>query len=155
MSALVIVPALIATSAGPLIAVSVGTVRLVTYLRSIIPVFIGTLALTTHPWLGTIGYWGQSALSNMTQPLSFAFAMNAASPRAKSAASAWLNVTFWLGNAMAAPLAGFFLAKSDYQMPLFISAGAILLAGLFNEIFFHRIEVSLKEQDRLGGAVKV
>ena len=147
MSALVIIPALIATSLGPLFAVWVGAVRAVTYLRAVIPFFIGTLALTTSPWLGTIGYWGQSALSNMTQPLSFAFAMNAASPRAKSAASAWLNVTFWLGNALAAPLAGAYIARTNYQMPLFIAAGAILLAGFFNQVFFYRIEVSLKEQE--------
>ncbi len=155
MSALVIIPSLIATAAGPLLAVSVGAVRLVTYLRGIIPLFLANLAITTNPWLGTIAYWGQSALSNTAQPLSFAFAMNAATPRAKSAASAWLNVTFWLGNAMAAPIAGAFIAKSQYRLPLFISAAAILLAAISNEVFFNRIEISLKRQEKHTRASEV
>lgn len=47
---------------------------------------------------------------------------------------------------MAAPLAGAFLVKSNYRAPLLIAAGSILLAGLFNEVFFNRIEVSLKRE---------
>ena len=56
------------------------------------------------------------------------------------ATSAWLNVTFWLGMAGAAPVAGFFLAKADYQTPLFIAAGAMLAASLLNEFFFKRMD---------------
>ena len=143
MSALVIVPAMLATAVGPLLARKAGSVRAVTLLRGIIPVFILLLALTINPWLGTLGYWGTSALTTMSQPLSFAFAMLVAAPRAKPAAAAWLNVTFWLGNAFSAPLAGAFMSQNNYQAPLFIAAGAMLLAALSNQIFFHPIEVAL------------
>lgn len=143
MSALVIIPAMLATSVGPLLARKAGSVRMVTYLRVLIPVFILLLALTINPWLGTLGYWGTSALTTMSQPLTFAFAMLVAAPRAKPATAAWLNVTFWFGNAFSAPLAGVFLAQSNYQIPLFIAAGAMLLAALINEVFFQPIEAAM------------
>jgi MFS family permease len=147
VSALSIIPALIATAIGPILAVAWGSVRIVTYLRSAIPVFMINLAITTNPWLGTISNWLMNSFSTTAQPISFSFAMQAAKPSAKPAASAWLNVTFWLGNAMAAPLAGAFLVKSNYRAPLLIAAGSILLAGIFNEVFFNRIEVSLKREE--------
>jgi MFS family permease len=143
MSALVILPAMLATALGPLLARRSGSVRAVTILRAMAPAFIILLALTVNPWLGTLGYWGTSALTTMSQPLSFAFAMLVAAPRAKPAAAAWLNVTFWLGNGASAPLAGLFLAQSNYQAPLFIAAAAMLLAAIINEAFFHPIEAAL------------
>ncbi len=155
ISALVIIPALIGTSLGPLMARSIGSVRSVSWLRGAIPAFMLNFAVTTNPWLGTISYWAMNSLSNTSQPLSFAFAMRAAKPRAKSAASAWLNVTFWLGNSMAAPLTGAFILNENYRAPLFIAAGCILLAGILNEVFFNRTEVSLNEQDSVNAPMGV
>ena len=80
--------------------------------------------------------------------------MLVAAPRAKSAASAWLNVTFWFSFGASAPLAGLFMAQSNYQAPLFIAAGAMLLAALVNEAFFHRIEVALNTRSDSQGGLK-
>jgi MFS family permease len=155
VSALVIIPAMIATALGPLLSARVGQVRAVTLLRSIIPFLLVNLAVFPNRWGGTLSYWGTSALNTTAQPISFAFAMQAASKKAKSACSAWLNVTFWLGNAAAAPLAGAFMVQSNYRMPLFIAAGSILIAGVLNQIFFARMEESLKQQEILAQAVRV
>lgn len=144
VSALVIFPAMAATILGPVLANKIGSVRIVTVLRMIIPVFVLTLALTSNVWVGTFGYWGTSILMTMSQPLSFAFAMLVASPQTKPAAAAWLNVTFWLGVGLSAPLAGFFMARNNYQAPLMIAAGALLLAGVINDVFFRPIELSIQ-----------
>ncbi len=153
VSALLIIPALIATSLGPVIARAIGSVRSVTLLRSAIPAFMVNFALTTNPWLGTISYWFMNSFSTTSQPLSFAFAMRAAKPRAKSAASAWLNVTFWLGQAVAAPLSGAFILQENYRGPLFIAAGCVLIAGILNQFFFSRIEFSLNQEDLSSAGV--
>jgi MFS family permease len=146
VSALVIIPALILTGLGPAMARKVGMVRIVTMLRMLIPPFLVTLAITTAGWLGSISYWLQSSLSNTAQPLSFSFAMSAADRKSRSAVSAWLNVTYWFGQAVAAPLTGFFLAKSNYFWPMVISSVAILLAGLSNEFFFKPMEASFRKR---------
>ena len=144
VSALVIFPAMAATLVAPILANKAGSVRIVTVVRLIIPAFILTLVFTTNRWLGTLGYWGTSILTTMSQPLSFAFAMMVASPRTKPAASAWLNVTFWLGVGLSAPLAGTFMAQSNYQAPLMVAAAAMFIAGLVNDLFFRPIELGLK-----------
>lgn len=136
VAALTLLPSTIATSLGPLFATQIGTVPAVTLLRSLIPVALVTLALTGQPLLGTVGYWCQRALFSMSQPLSFAFAMGAADQKTKAAVAAWLNVTFWLGIGVAAPLTGSLLAQSNYALPLYLSSIAILLAALSNQFFF-------------------
>ena len=136
ISALAIVPIALATAFGPAFAHRLGTVRAVTWLRYAIPVSLLTLALTRNPWVATLAYWGQRALAMTSQPLSFAVAMDRASQKAKTAVSAWLNVTFWLGIAVSAPVTGMFIARSDYATPLYLAAIAIFLAGLTNQLFF-------------------
>jgi len=147
VSALVIFPAMAATLIAPMLANKIGSVRIVTIARVIIPGFVLTLAFTTNRWLGTFGYWGTSILMTMSQPLSFAFAMLVATPRTKPAASAWLNVTFWLGVGLSAPLAGTFMAQGNYQAPLMIASAAILMAGLVNDWFFRPIELSMQAKE--------
>jgi MFS family permease len=145
ISALAIIPAMIFTGLGPAMARKLGTVRVVSVLRVLIPPFLITLAVTTAGWLGSICYWMQNSLTNTAQPISFTFAMAAADRKTRSAVSAWLNVTYWAGQAMAAPLTGLFLAKSNYFWPMFISSIAVLLAGLSNEFYFHPMEAALKD----------
>ena len=145
VSALVLIPSLIVTSLAPLLAKLIGSVRSVTYMRSTAAASLVGLAITTNPWLGSLYFWAVKSFTGGSQPLSFAFAMRAAKPQAKSAAAAWLNVTFWLGNGIAANLGGSFIAQSNYKLLLFIGAGSILAAGLFNEFFFHKHEQSLNQ----------
>ena len=53
-----------------------------------------------------------------------------------------------MGVAIAAPLAGIFLDRANYQTPLFIAAGSILAAGLLNNLFFNRMETKTMEMER-------
>jgi predicted MFS family arabinose efflux permease len=144
MSLLSLLPVVVAIAIGPVIVMRWGKVRTVTVLRLLVPLSCVLMAWTTRPLLGTAGYWASRALFMMSQPISFAFAMEAAERKAVVAASAWLNVTYWLGTAVAAPVTGIFLARSDYATPFYLAAVAAVLAGLSNQIFFAPKEKLLK-----------
>ena len=150
VSALSIIPSLISTTTGPLLARKIGATRSATLLRGLVPFFCINLALTTAAWSGTISYWLINALNIAAQPLTFAFAMRAARPVDRAAVTAWLNATFWLGVAIAAPLAGGFIDQANYQAPLFIAGGSILVAALLNEFFFQRLETRLAREEAGG-----
>lgn len=146
VAALTLLPSTIATALGPLLATHIGTTHAVSLLRFSIPLTLVTLALTTQPLLAALGYWCQRALFSMSQPLSFTFAMEAADRKAKAAVSAWLNVTFWLGIGLAAPITGFFIARANYALPLYISSAAIALAAWSNHFFFAPLAARLGKQ---------
>jgi len=150
VAALTILPTTVATAFGPMLARRVGNVRAVTLLRSLIAGAVVAMACATHPWLGALAYWAQRSLSTAAQPLSFAFAMDRASRRAKPAVSAWLNVTFWLGIAVAAPITGSFIAKSNYALPFYLSAVAILAAAVSNHFFFGPLTARPGRKVQLG-----
>jgi MFS family permease len=145
VSALAVIPAILGTALIPPIeARSDSRVTLVTILRALIPLFLVGFTLTTNRWLGTTAYWAQHTLFFMTQPVAFAFAMDAAR-RDKAVVSAWLNIAFWLGNALAAPLVGALLADEAYRTPLHIAAAAVALSALLNQGLFVPVERRLKE----------
>ena len=146
ISALAIIPITAATALAPLLAARIGRVTAVTILRCLIPSAMITMALTSYPLLGAAAFWIYRALFSMSQPLSFAFTMDAAAQKAKAAVSAWLNVTFWLGIGIAAPITGLLLARSSYGLPFYLSSIAIVLAGLSNQLWFARLERKDKEQ---------
>lgn len=150
LAALTILPTTVATAFAPIIARRLGNVRAVTLLRSLIAGALATMAWTTYPWLGALAYWTQRSLSTAAQPLSFAFAMDRASRKAKPAVSAWLNVTFWLGRAVAAPITGSFIAKTNYTLPLYLSAIAILAAAVSNQLFFGPLTARLGRKEQRG-----
>jgi MFS family permease len=152
VSALSIIFTMTALSLGPYLARRLGTVSTVTYFRLLIPVFLIIFAFTGNQYVGSGAFWVQGALFQMTQPLSFAFAMRAASAKAQTAASAWLNVTFWLGIAMVAPVVGNFIVRSDYRSPLFLAGAAVALAGILNQLFFRPVEVDLDQKEGLLNA---
>lgn len=146
VAALSIVPVTVGTVVAPSVARRLGGVPAVTWLRSAIPASLITLAVTSSPIIGAVAYWGQRVLAMMSQPLSFAFAMDAASEKSKAPVSAWLNVTFWLGNAIAAPVTGLFIARDNFAMPLFLSSAAALLAAFTNQAFFGPLASRLEEE---------
>jgi MFS family permease len=150
VAALSIIPVTIGTAVAPSVARRLGSVPAVTWLRSAIPVSLITLAMTSNPIVGAIAYWGQRVLAMMSQPLSFAFAMAAASEKSKAPVAAWLNVTFWLGNAIAAPVTGSFIARDNFSVPLLLSSAAALLAALANQVFFGPLAPRLKEEVEHG-----
>ena len=59
--------------------------------------------------------------------------MDTAAPRGKAAASAWLEITFWIGMAIAAPATGFLLARQSYTLPFLISAAAAVVTGFLTD----------------------
>lgn len=136
VTALSLLPVVLAIALGPVIAARLGKVRTVTVLRLLIPASVVAMAITTQPLVGTAAYWVYRALFSMSQPISFAFAMEAAERKAVVATAAWLNVTFWLGSAIAAPVTGVYLARSNYATPFYMAAVAALLAAVCNQCFF-------------------
>ncbi len=150
VAALSIIPVSIATGLAPSIAKRLGDVPAVTWMRGAMPASLITLALTSNPLLGAVAYWGQRVLAMASQPLSFAFAMDAATEKAKAPVSAWLNVTFWLGNAIAAPVTGAFVARDDFATPLYLASLSIVLGALCNQVFFQPIASRRREEAGLG-----
>lgn len=144
-SALALGFTMVGTAVAPLVASRIGWVRSVTNLRLVVPVALVIFAFSSSQYFAAVAYWAQHVLIQMSQPLAFAFAMYIASARVRTAVSAWLNVTFWLGNAIAAPITGVFLAVNNYQAPIFIAAATITIAATLNHLFFNRLERSTRE----------
>ena len=137
VAAAAIVPSIIATTLAPLVASTLGTVNAVTTLRILVAIPRIGMALTTIPWLAAAINLVERAVSRMATPLTFAFAMETADAKRRTATAAWMEVLFVLGMAIAAVVAGSLLAKNDYTTPFYLSAGAMALAGVLNHIFFH------------------
>ena len=135
VAALAVLPVAIATALGPSVAKRIGTVRAVTTLRFVMLASTLGLALTNHPLLATVAFWGFRALFAVATSLWFSFAMGAAAPRAKAAASAWLDITFWLGMGIAAWVTGRLLAVDNYTLPFYLASAAAVLAGLTTHVF--------------------
>lgn len=140
-SALALGSTMIGTAVAPFVAARVGWVRSVTKLRLLVPIALLAFAFTSSQYVGTVAYLAQYVLIQMSQPLSFAFAMYFATTQARTVVSAWLNVTFWLGNALAAPITGYFLGLTDYRSPILLAAAAMIVAAALNQRFFHKLEL--------------
>ncbi|MBN1922156.1 MAG: MFS transporter [Anaerolineae bacterium] len=128
--ALSVIPVTLMTFLGPLLASRFGRGRTITVSRYLIPLSTLTLALTTQAWIGTGALWAYRALFTMSQALWFAYAMDLASARSKMATSAWLEITYWLGQGVAALITGTLLARSNYSLPFYLSTGAALVTAL-------------------------
>ncbi len=130
VSALALFPAMFATVLAPYLAKRWGTLRTVSAVRLLIPVASLAMAATTNAYLGTAAYWLFRALFLMSQSVWFVFVMDTASPRNRTAASSWLEISFWLGTGIAAQVTGRFLAQANYTLPFYASALAALASGL-------------------------
>lgn len=130
-----LIPIIIGTTLAPVISNKFGAVKTIISTRMLIPLCIGAMAFTIQPLIGTGSYWGYKVLSNLAQPLWFAFAMAAATPKAKVAVSAWLEITFNLGMGLAALMTGGFLVQNNYTSPFLLSAGAGLIGAVLIAIF--------------------
>lgn len=124
VEALAFIPTILATLVGPVLVLRLGSIRAISLGRLLIPGFLVILALTTAPLIGAASYWAYKALFNMSQSLWFAFATATAARRARTALSAWLEITFQIGMVIAAPTTGFLLARSNYSLPFYIAAAA-------------------------------
>jgi MFS family permease len=135
VAALAVIPTMLAAAVGPLIASRLGDFRAIVASRYIIPVATVAMALTASPAIASGGYWLYRALFTMGQALWFAYAMAAAAKRAKVATSAWLEITFWLGQALAALITGSLLADANYVLPFYLSSGAAIATGVLTQVF--------------------
>jgi hypothetical protein len=136
VEALTIVFTSLAAALGPVLAQKLGDARAIALGRWLVPISTVTMALATSAAVGSGGYWGYRALFTMSQWLWLAYAMGAASAKAKVAMSAWLEITFWLGQALAAIITGSLLAKSNYVLPFFLSTAAALITAVLTQMFF-------------------
>ena len=145
ISALALVPALMGAIIVPAMAARTRSiVRLMSGLRALIPLFMLVLAVTANRWLGAGAYWMQNTLLFMTSPLAFAFAMDVAR-RSRSVMAAWLNIAFWIGQAIAAPVTGAFFAQNRYPAPMILAALLSALAAVLNLVLFLPVEHRLKQ----------
>ena len=140
VSALSILPTTLAIALGPAFAHAATAVTAFGSMRLLMTLALAIMAWTSQRWLGSIGFWVHRALFSAGQPLAFAFAMQESTPRSKVAAAAWLNVTFWLGQAMAAPVAGWYIARSDYSGTFTIAIVGVLIAGVLSFMWFGPME---------------
>ncbi|NMB63142.1 MAG: MFS transporter [Chloroflexi bacterium] len=129
---------------GPLIVIKWRSVPVVTTVRLIFVSFLVIFTWTDHLMIGAIAYWIMMSLFQMSQPISLGFAIRASTKRHMTAVISWINVAFWLGYAIAAPVVGFFMFQSRYRYPLFIAIITMLLASSFNQVFFDKIEKTFK-----------
>ncbi len=142
-SSLTLVFTMIGMLIAPPIATRTGWVRSVTGLRLIIPPVLLIFAFTTSQYIGAGTYLVQYTLFQMSLPLSFAFAMFFASSQARSVMPAWLNIAYWFGYAVAAPITGHFIGIEDFRTPILIATVAILLGSVLNQLFFHKLEAAI------------
>ncbi|MCG2768601.1 MAG: MFS transporter [Anaerolineae bacterium] len=155
IAALAVIPSTIGSALSPMIASRLGTVSAITLLRLLTIGTIAALTWVVHPVLGALAYWGRRSLFIMTQPLSFSFAMDKASRESTPAVSAWLNVTYWLGNALAAPITGSLIAQSNYVLPFCLSSVAILIAAILNQIYFGPLEARPGRKAKVGDGSEI
>jgi predicted MFS family arabinose efflux permease len=134
ISALAVVPVMIATIIGPALAARWTNIRAVTAARWLIPVSTLLMALTANPYAGTGAYWAYRALFMMSQSIWFVYVMETAAARAKAATSAWLEITFWIGMAIAAQITGRLLAQTNYTLPFYISTASAVVAGILTHL---------------------
>jgi MFS family permease len=139
VSAVSILPSTLSTALAPAVASALGTARALTVLRCLnaIPTF--AITLSSIPLVAATIYWLGGIVSGAAQPLTFAFAMESAERKAKSATAAWMHVAFVLGSAIAAPLTGVLMARSEYAWPFYLSAISIAVAGVLNHAFFRSL----------------
>jgi MFS family permease len=139
VSALAVVPSTLANALSPLVASTLGTARTITLLRCLMSVPTIAITLTAIPVIAALFHWTERAISGMVMPLTFAFSMDTAQRRAKTATAAWMHVSFVLGQAIAAPTTGLLLAQSRYTLPFYLSAAAMAVAGVLNYAFFRAL----------------
>jgi MFS family permease len=148
MRALEILPITLATALAPAFSAAVGMVPLIALLRvgAAVPMWI--MAVAGMPTIGALANWAYRAATCMAQPLTFSLAMQVAPEQVRGSTAAWLNVAFWLGNAIAAPMTGWFMTRSDYRSPFQVAAGATVVVGLLNLVFFRPLAQGQRRQHR-------
>lgn len=137
ITALNVIPVTLTTLLGPVLALRLGRQRTITISRYLIPLTTLALALTSNVLLAAGAFWSYRALFSMSQALWFAYAMERATTRSKMATSAWLEITFWIGQGFAALVTGVLLGQSNYTLPFYLSTGAALITAILTQLVVH------------------
>lgn len=140
VEALSIIPIAIATVLGPMIGRRIGNMQTVVVSRLILSICLGMFIFSSNHWLGTASYLIFRALFSMSQSLWFAFSMATISKRAKTALSAWLQITFQIGAIVSSQTTGRLLEKQNHTLPFFLSFAAAFIAGILTWIFIKPYE---------------
>ena len=140
VSAFLVVPAVLITAAGPLLAGWLGTIRSISAARLLMPAACLALALTVSPLLGAAAYCSLRALFMMGQSQWFAFSMEASDSESQAATSAWLNITYWLGNALMTPVVGLLIARGNYGIPFLLAAATGMVGSALTYLYFHSFD---------------
>ncbi len=147
ISALTIIFIMIAVNIGPLLVSRWRSVTVVTTARLIFVVFLMVFIFTSTPMVGAFAYWIMIPIFQMSQPLALAFATKVTTIKYRTAVTSWINVAYWLGFAIAAPIVGFFMFRSNLRFPLFMAAVTMILAAIFNQIFFNKSERTIEKNN--------
>jgi MFS family permease len=126
VEALAFIPAMMVLGLGPVLVRRFGLMKTILGSRFLVPICALLMAMALSPGVGTASYLGYKSFINMSQSIWFAFAMAAASKKAKVAISAWLGVTFDVAMGLSALVTGNLLAQSNYTLPFILAAAASL-----------------------------
>jgi MFS family permease len=134
--AILVVPTALFLFVGPTIAERIGSLRTVLISR-LLSVFLAYfIVMTTNPYFGAISFILFRSLFGFSQSLWFSFATSVATRRSRMATSAWLEITFQMGMALAALVGGKLIANESYIMLGVISSMAMIICFLLTYIFF-------------------
>ncbi|MCK6574278.1 MFS transporter [Myxococcota bacterium] len=124
--------------AGPALARRVGTVAAIvgTELLSI-PFFLVLAFSTTLPF-ALVAFWMRSALMQMNQPISSAFALELVPEREQAAVNSVRHVAWNLSWAVSTQLGGLWIAASGHTPPMLATVCLYVLASLTFWGFFGR-----------------
>ncbi len=144
--AILVVPTALFLFVGPTIAEKIGSLRTVLISRFLSMFLAYFIVMTTNPYFGAVSFILFRSLFGFSQSLWFSFATSVSTRRSRMATSAWLEITFQIGMALAALVGGKLIANESYVMLGVISAVAMLLCFSLTYIFFGKEHmVPLKE----------
>lgn len=150
VEALAWAPVTAALMLAPLLANRLGPARFITLTRFMVPVSVLILAFTRQPAVASASYWSYRALFSVSQSVWFALAMASSARKARGALSAWLEITFQMGMALAALVTGMLIARSNYSLPFVFSSIAAAITGVLTYFF---IATPRKQASKAGSTV--
>jgi len=136
MSAILIIPIVVLLIAGPFLAKKFISLKVIVISRILAAVFAFLTIISTNAYIGASAYIIFRSLIGLGTSLWLSFASSVATRRSRMATSAWLEITFQIGFAVAALAGGFLIARNAYPVLGIISAVSMLIAFFLTLLFF-------------------
>ncbi len=134
--ALLVIPTALFLFLGPTIADRIGSLRTVLISRFLTIFLAYCVVMTTNPFFGAASFIFFRSIFGFSQSLWFSFATSVSTRRSRMATSAWLEITFQIGMALAALVGGKLIANESYVMLGVISAVAMAICFTLTYVFF-------------------